>query len=70
MGDHKILSSGDVGFCEYAGHSIGIIRDLDDRTVVNVDCDYQYCGYADNCKLYKRGPVGYHPTYPLQSNGN
>lgn len=61
------MNSGDIGFCKYAGHSGSVLITWDGDTVVDVQCgfgDYKTCGYADQCDLYKRHPVGFTQTYP------
>lgn len=63
----KQYSSGDTGFCHYTNQNIGIILNWDDNTVTSVDCgsgNHKTCGYADECELYQRRPVGYVQTYP------
>lgn len=61
----KLLNSGDVGFCEHDGHTIGMLLTWDDNTVLDVDCQYKTCGFADRCELYQRHPVGFKKIYPL-----
>lgn len=61
--------SSDLGFCRYAGHSGGVNLTWDDDTVIAVECifgDYKTCGYADNCDLYQKRPVGFVQTYPAK----
>lgn len=60
----KIMNSGDIGYCEYEGHSTGMILTWDDHTVIDVDCQHKICGYADRCKLYQKHPVGFVQTFP------
>lgn len=59
-----ISSSGDVGYCRYAEHPIGIIRTWDGHTVIEVDCDHLHCRYDKACELYQRAPVGFTQTFP------
>lgn len=65
----KQYSSGDTGFCLYTNQSTGIILNWDDDIVTSVDCgsgNHLTCGYADECELYQRHPVGFIQTYPLK----
>lgn len=55
----KRYCNGDIGFCEYEGHTIGILVEWEDDTVISVDCPYKTCGYSGSCKLYNRRPIGY-----------
>lgn len=64
----KLLNSGDAGPCKYAGHTIGVLLTWDNHTVVDVDCQYKICGYANQCELYNRHPVGFHQVYPLSED--
>ena len=71
MGKH--YSSGDTGFCLYTNQPTGIILNWDDDTVTSVDCgsgNHQTCGYADQCELYQRRPVGFVQTYPLKGKSS
>lgn len=52
-----VLSNGDVGFCEFAHHSIGIVVTWDGDRVVAVDCEHEICGLAEHCALYQKHPV-------------
>lgn len=61
----NLLNSGDVGFCKYEGHSAAMVLTWDDDIVVYVDCQYKICGYANQCEMYQRHPVGFHRVYPL-----
>lgn len=56
--------TGAVGFCHYKGHSIGLLLTWEGNKVVAVSCDYQACGYAARCELYKQRPVGFVQTVP------
>ncbi len=63
----KKYSSGDTGFCPYAGHSGSVILTWNDNMVISVECSFgnhETCGYANKCELYQRRPVGYVQTYP------
>ena len=51
--------SGDVGLCRALGHTSSLIRTWENHTVIDVDCNYKKCGYADICEMYQRMPVGY-----------
>lgn len=54
-----VLSNGDVGFCEFAHHSIGIVVTWDGDRVVAVDCEHEICWLAEHCALYQKHPVGF-----------
>lgn len=65
----KQYSSGDTGFCPYVGHLSSIILNWDDETVISVECssgNHKTCGYACECELYQRRPVGFVQKYPLK----
>ncbi len=60
-------TSGDIGFCPYAGHSGSVILIWGDNKVASVECSFgnhESCGYADNCELYQRKPVGFTQSRP------
>lgn len=60
----KILNSGDVGFCHKVGHTSSMLLTWDDNVVIDIDCPYKTCGFADQCEMYQRHPIGYVTTYP------
>lgn len=58
----KLLSSGDIGFCEHAGHSGSVLITWDGDQVVKVECgfgNHETCGCADTCELYQRAPISF-----------
>lgn len=55
-----ITESGDVGFCQAAGHTSAITRKWKDGIVISVDCNHETCGFADECEMYQHKPIGYH----------
>ncbi len=65
---NKHLSSGDVGYCEYLRTTRGIIINWSEHTVLSVECEHEFCGYAQHCKLYQHHPVGYTQTFPLSKH--
>ena len=54
------VQSGDIGYCMALRRTTSLIRTWSKGTVIDADCGYQTCGYADNCEMYLRKPVGYH----------
>ncbi|MCM1039818.1 MAG: hypothetical protein NC434_10890 [Ruminococcus sp.] len=63
-------TSNNLGFCPYAGHSGSIQLTWVDNTVISAECafgNHETCGYADECRLYQRQPVGSVQTYPLKN---
>lgn len=54
-----VYNTGDVGYCSYAGHAIGIIRTWKSGIVVSVDCAHEFCLISEKCKLYQHAPVGF-----------
>lgn len=54
-----IFNSGDVGYCKYNKQTSSMLLTWDENTVIKVDCDYKTCGYADQCEMYQRHPIGF-----------
>ena len=63
----KPYCSGDVGYCNRLGHSIGVLIGWENNTVVSLDCQHETCGYSQVCDLYKRHPIGFTKEYPKQT---
>ena len=61
---NKLHNSGDVGFCYKEGHTSSMLLTWDGDVVVDIDCPYKTCGFANQCEMYQRHPVGFKQNYP------